>query len=119
MPTAPKKSEPTPATREPTSSTAPVPATLDEIMREPTLDSLMALGGRLADLTEAASIALANFHFTQSRVDHGSMDRGGLRNAHAVAPVDATAMARLHTMATACREFANAMRNAAAIGVHK
>ena len=47
------------------------------------------------------------------------MDRGGLRNAHAVAPVDATAMARLHTMATACREFANAMRNAAAIGVHK
>jgi hypothetical protein len=83
------------------------------------LFSLMALGGRLADLTEAASIALANFHFTQSRVDHGSMDRGGLRNAHAVAPVDATAMARLHTMATACREFANAMRNAAAIGVHK
>ena len=63
--------------------------------------------------------ALANFHFTQNRVDHGSMDRGGLRNAHAVAPVDATAMARLHTMATACREFANAMRNAAPIGVHK
>ena len=36
--------------------------------------------------------ALANFHFTQNRVDHGSMDRGGLRNA--------LTMARLHTMAT-------------------
>ena len=113
MATTPKKIAATEA------QPAPVPAMLDELMREPSLDSLMALGGRLADLTETASIALADFNFAKSRVDHGSMDRGGLRNAHAVAPVDATAMARSHTMATSCREFANAMRNAAAIGVHK
>src|ERR1700721_3825741 len=65
---SPKKPEPTAVAPE----AMPAPQSLEDMLREPSLDDLMKVGARLAELTRAASIALSQFHFTQSRVDHGA-----------------------------------------------
>jgi hypothetical protein len=123
---SPKKLEPATVAPKPAPAVqeaAPAPQSLEDMLKEPTLDSLMAIGERLSELTRAASIALSQFNFKQSRVDHGDYKQGPAQGRIpgflAAAPFDEVARARVHAMASACHEFSLAMRNAANIGVHQ
>jgi hypothetical protein len=93
-------------------NTAP---SLEDLMREPSIDGLMSLAQRLSSLTKAASVALANAHFVNGRIDH----RNYLRASEYVGPpLDAPTMSRLRAMSVACSEFSLALRNARLLGVH-
>jgi hypothetical protein len=97
----PKKIDAAAATAE--APAVPTATSLEDLLAEPTLDGLMTIAKRLADLTHDASIALSIFHHVHNR--QGSA-------------VNADDLARLHSMAGACRDFSLAIRNARAIGVH-
>jgi hypothetical protein len=80
---------------------------LEDLVREPSIDSLMTLARRLSHLTKTASVALANVHASNNRIDNGSDPA-----------LDAVTMSRLRAMATTLHDFSHAMRNILLIGVH-